>query len=379
MPAPIRAIRTSSLRTASLPSFELVVHTTATDLLQATLPTLLRHERSANIILSHAYKIREEEAAGLFAHTQYPRLWISVWSMPTTALSPATPTSRFASSTSPAIGCRPQLEIVLSCCDWSLGTYPIFLWTAAQPSSLSADWLNTRMVALTRRLRELVPEQRVYSVFAANPVAKAFTKQWSLLTGAVVHPEPFYSASYSFCTLQTLVPERKGPLPAGHRLRRASQDDLMAVAQHCQLFAEESVYFPETDDAAVEEAQQLITKRALWVYEIIADDEDGVPVISIACVCAVTRTSANVAAITKVFTHPRFRQRGCAERLVRHVTKEQLTTLGKKMVVLYVGHTNSAARVYDRVGYEGLCDKPKVEGVEDWLELGFENSDRGHW
>ena len=49
------------------------------------------------------------------------------------------------------------------------------------------------------------------------------------------------------------------------------------------------------------------------------------------------------------------------------------------MVVLYVGHTNSAARVYDRVGFVGLSGKPKVSGVEDWLELGFENTDRGHW
>ena len=51
----------------------------------------------------------------------------------------------------------------------------------------------------------------------------------------------------------------------------------------------------------------------------------------------------------------------------------------KESVVLYVGHENSAQRVYDRVGFAGLCGKPKPEGVEDSLELGLVGSDRGHW
>lgn len=241
MPAAIRAIRTTSL-----PSFELVVHSTATDLLDATLPALLRHERSANIILAHAYKIRDEETAGHIASSSYPRVWISVWSTRASLFSPATPSSRFAASAPAAFSGAPHLEMVLACCDWTLGTYPIFLWTAAQPSSLSPDFLHTRVEALAKRLRQLVPEQRVYSVFAATPVAKAFKTHWCRLTGAEVHAEPFYSASYSFCTTQTLTSERKGPLPSGHRLRRAVPDDELAVAQHCQLFAEESVRADDT-------------------------------------------------------------------------------------------------------------------------------------
>lgn len=51
----------------------------------------------------------------------------------------------------------------------------------------------------------------------------------------------------------------------------------------------------------------------------------------------------------------------------------------KDSVVLYVGHENSAQRVYDRVGFAGLCGKPKPDGVEDSLELGFVGADRGHW
>ena len=51
----------------------------------------------------------------------------------------------------------------------------------------------------------------------------------------------------------------------------------------------------------------------------------------------------------------------------------------KESVVLYVGHENSAQRVYDRVGFAGLCGKHKPDGVEDSLELGFVGADRGHW
>ena len=48
-------------------------------------------------------------------------------------------------------------------------------------------------------------------------------------------------------------------------------------------------------------------------------------------------------------------------------------------VTLYVSHGNSAQRVYDRVGFVGLCGKGKAEGVEDAIELGFVGTTRGHW
>lgn len=55
----------------------------------------------------------------------------------------------------------------------------------------------------------------------------------------------------------------------------------------------------------------------------------------------------------------------------------------KHYVVLYVAHDNSAARVYERVGFVGLGQGPQknVPGVERWLEIGFDRSrvDLGHW
>lgn len=130
----------------------------------------------------------------------------------------------------------------------------------------------------------------------------------------------------------------------------------------------------------------------IWIYE-----SEG----EVTSICAVTRNTQNVSAITKVYTTPKWRRRGFAEHLVRNVTRRlvidhhrrylfdtklhpRFTSLlfdcGKRNVTLYVGHNNSAQRVYDRVGFVGLCGKEKVNGVEDSLELGLvTGASRGHW
>lgn len=69
---------------------------------------------------------------------------------------------------------------------------------------------------------------------------------------------------------------------------------------------------------AMAEASLLIKKGQVWVHEICAPRQRP----EIASIVAVTRTSDTVAGITKVYTNPRWRQRGCAERLVRHVCRE---------------------------------------------------------
>ena len=52
----------------------------------------------------------------------------------------------------------------------------------------------------------------------------------------------------------------------------------------------------------------------------------------------------------------------------------------KQSVVLFVAHDNmAAAKVYDRVGFQGLCGKPRGAGVDPWLEIGFEDTTLGHW
>jgi predicted GNAT family acetyltransferase len=71
------------------------------------------------------------------------------------------------------------------------------------------------------------------------------------------------------------------------------------------------VYFPLKIDAAIIEAQELISKGLIWIYE-----SEG----EVTSICAVTRSTQNVSAITKVYTTPKWRRRGFAEHLVRNVT-----------------------------------------------------------
>ncbi|KAI6031477.1 hypothetical protein BKA83DRAFT_4200879 [Pisolithus microcarpus] len=70
---------------------------------------------------------------------------------------------------------------------------------------------------------------------------------------------------------------------------------------------------------------------------------------------------------TSVFTNPRWRELGCAERLLRRVCRDLLVE--KDRIVLYVGVENSAARLYQRVGFQGLVGGDEVEGQR--VELGF--------
>lgn len=125
----------------------------------------------------------------------------------------------------------------------------------------------------------------------------------------------------------------------------------------------------------MKEAVELIKNGLLWVHQL-----NESPSSDICSIVATTRKSENVTAITKVYTNPLYRSRGCAERLVRRVCQHALLKERKDSVVLFVAHDNlAAAKVYDRVGFQGLCGKPRVEGVDPWLEVGFQDTNLGHW
>ncbi|KAH9951007.1 hypothetical protein B0H21DRAFT_413794 [Amylocystis lapponica] len=357
----------------SSPALQTVViqHDTASDFLASSYPTLRRHEASANIVLAHAMKRVSSEAAlsgyqficdsdveawlsnadptSFAPHRAGDTFWLTLWSISQTS--------------------APALELVLSCVNWTLGEYPIFLWTPQTPTALSSDWLVPRIRQIAEHLQSCVPPERVFSVFGMTPLIKTFAWCWTDMTGFSVEPEPFYAACFSYCTGETFR-DSDAQLPEGHRLRRAIMQDVESVAQLCKEFADESVYFPLSIERARIEARELIMKGQIWVY-----DAQG----AVATICAVTRNTNRVSAITKVYTTPMWRRKRCAEFLVRDVTARLLFDCGKDCVVLYVGHDNSAQRVYDRVGFAGLCGKSKPEGVEDSLELGFVGTNRGHW
>ncbi|KZT72883.1 hypothetical protein DAEQUDRAFT_663355 [Daedalea quercina L-15889] len=349
----------------------IVQHDNAIDFLSCSYPTLRRYEASANIVLAHALKRVNAEAvlSGLLftddgdaeaylksldrssysPHRNDDSFWLTLWSF--------TP------------GGRPVLDVVLSCLSWTLGNYPIFIWTPRRPGTIQSDWLGPRVTQLTEHLRMCVPPERVYSVFGMTQLVKTFAQRWTLLTGVDTDREPLYAAHFSYCDTSTFQPSDVR-LPRGHELRRAKPRDLEDVARLCKEFADDTVFFPLTIERARIEARELIKKGQIWVYAANGD---------IATICAVTRNSQRVSAITKVYTTPAWRRHGCAEFLVREVTGRLLFDCNRDCVVLYVGHDNNAQRVYDRVGYAGLCGKDKSDRVEDSLELGFRGTHRGHW
>ncbi len=74
---------------------------------------------------------------------------------------------------------------------------------------------------------------------------------------------------------------------------------------------------------AIKEATLLTRERQLWVHEISRVGYTP----EIASIVAVTRSSDTVSAITKVYTSQNWRARGCALRLVRHVTAQYVYLL----------------------------------------------------
>ncbi|KAF8870886.1 hypothetical protein BD779DRAFT_1578477 [Infundibulicybe gibba] len=257
--------------------------------------------------------------------------------------------------------------IVLSCSEGMMGAYPVFLFTTLPSRTITDEIIVPRLQLLVEALQKAVPWHRVYSVFAPKLVSCRFTELWTRATGIHPEPEPYYAAKISFCTNATLAEAQPAVAPANF-------GDIPEVAGLCYIFAAESPPFTLTEEQALREATLLVNKQLVWVYR-------ETKTAAIASIVAFTRNSESVATISKVITHPAWRRRGCAEKLVRRVCKHLLKT--KESVVLYVAHENpGAAHVYGRVGFAGLLNGAHpVEGVDDWLEIGLDRSkvQLGHW
>ncbi len=245
----------------------IVHHDSAANFLSATFPTLRRHEESANIVFAHALKLLGSEAALTGCHF-INESDVSTWWRQETRLAPlpsSSPTSPRGHVASPPISKQmtasgnnepfwltvwsspspfipPTLDIVLSCVSWTLGDYPVFLWTPKNPTSLSPSWLIPRLELLAEHLLNIVPPCRVFSIFGMTQLVKSFTRCWSDLVRCAIEPEPFYAAYYSFCNRETFK-EPHDPLSRGDSIRRANMEDLPAVAQLCKEFADDSAAF----------------------------------------------------------------------------------------------------------------------------------------
>ena len=221
-------------------------HDAASDFLAVAYPTLRRHEASANIVLAHALKRVSADAAlsGLhFTSDADVEAWLSSADASTFAPHPSSDAFWLTLWSSPSPNSPPVLDLVLACVNWTLGNYPIFLWTPKSQNTLSSSWLVPRIRQLTEHLRRCVPAERVFSVFGMTPLVTTFAQSWTTLTGFQVEPEPFYAAYFSFCNTRTFK-QSHARLPASHQLRRAVMNEVEQVAQLCKEFADDSVSRP---------------------------------------------------------------------------------------------------------------------------------------
>lgn len=223
------------------PTSVIMQHDSASDFLAVAYPTLRRHEASSNIVLAHALKrVSTESALSGYQFTSDTDVGTWLASADSSSFEPHPTTGAFWLTLWSSTSSVPTLDLVLSCVDWTLGEYPIFLWTPKRPSEHTSAWLSSRLGQLVAHLRYCVPPERVFSVFGMTSLVKTFARHWTQLTGFAVEPEPFYAAYFSFCNASTFRPS-SAVLPAGHRLRRAMPSDIGQVAQLCKEFADDTV------------------------------------------------------------------------------------------------------------------------------------------
>ncbi|KAG8962937.1 hypothetical protein FRC03_003607 [Tulasnella sp. 419] len=267
------------------------------------------------------------------------------------------------------------VDFILSCTNGPLGSYPIFIWSSRPVNTLSRDFIHSRIGLLAEHLKYALPSsRRVYSVFAPTIISQAFSKAWSALTCSIPVEDPYYHATLSTVTLESLrwQDDLNRREVAPHCLRPATMEDLMGVAYLCFEFAATSDPFVLDDAGALDEARHLIKSGQVYVCDV------GGRITSIV---AVTRTSGNVAAITKVVTHPKYVRQGWAKRLVKYVCRRLLVDEKKSQIALYVAIGNTAAEsTYHACGFSGLFGNPPEKDRDaEWLEIGFHDSDLGHW
>ena len=273
---------------------------------------------NANVMLPHA----EQSRSRTRREARSSELWISCSSNP-----PSSPTS---------------VDFVLSCTSNHLGHYPIFIFTTLPSEKHTSEDVIVRLTSMATTLFDLVPKERVFSIFAPESITRIFSSIWTDITGVGLEraedPE-YYAAKISYCTKSSFRPRSKSLLPGmQYELRQARNEDTLAVAQLCYNFAIESVSIHVTEIAseislgilclqppfdlsredAIREVSSMIDDGQLWVHEIRYHRQPP----EIASIVAVTRNSSAIATITKVYTNPAWRGKGCAERLVRKVSKQ---------------------------------------------------------
>jgi hypothetical protein len=192
-------------------------YTRASDLPESVLKVLRSNARNANVILPPALKIMAAEQSSNF---NQKNIWITC-----------------ASQNPPC-----PIEFVLSCAEGYMGSYPLFILTTLPVNQLTDEHIRSCVQMMAQALKKAVPIQRVYSVFAPEPLTEAFVAVWTRLTGIKSHAEPYYAANITYCTRDSFVNRQTSVHPSlTYEIRPAIASDINEIADLCFQFAEDSV------------------------------------------------------------------------------------------------------------------------------------------
>ncbi|KAL0951567.1 hypothetical protein HGRIS_008249 [Hohenbuehelia grisea] len=240
------------------------------------------------------------------------------------------------------------IDFVLACTDGPIGQYPICIFSPHPYETLKdKNFTRPRLQGMVEELDlQTEARQRVFSVFAPHILSTMFADLWEKKTEILRVPVPYYDCRQAHCTQSTL----KTGCHQQETIRLGTTVDISGIADLCYLFGQDSDPFSLDRRHAEEEATFLVNNEQVWVLVVPGEHESN---SEIASIVAATRQSPTVAAITKVFTKPNWRNRSFARMLVGFVTETLLTQKEKESVVLYVGHNNCAETIYRRVGFQG--------------------------
>lgn len=143
-----------------------------------------------------------------------------------------------------AKGERGNIEMILSCTESNMGTYPIFIVPILPSSQQSLEFFHSRLSLMIESLRVLVPDSRVYSVFGPLHATSVFSIHWSRITGISSYPEPYYDSFLSSCTRSSFRSD-DDPMDSrfSYTLELGRTRDIAQIAQLCHDFAKDSVSF----------------------------------------------------------------------------------------------------------------------------------------
>jgi len=279
-----------------------------------------------------------------------------------------------------------RLDLLAAVTSNRIGEYPLFIFCPHDELAVTYQFLEPRIRRLVEAMYSdsLLSRRRVFAVFARADLARAFATSWSTRSGIATVAKPYYSAVLATASRSSIdVAARPCQSDDISSLCRAAElTDIAEAAEFCKAFADDSIIYSMTSDAARIEAEGYIRDRSLYVCEI----ETG-GVRRIASIVAVTRNAHPYAFVTKVFTAPEYRGKGIVQRLVRWTCDHYFTALGYEYVSLYVDLANiPAARAYKNVGFYPIRlstndDDSGADVMEEWLEIGFDvaETDIGSW